>query len=287
MATRAYLHLSDRNLNAVSYKGVPFPPLHCPVHSQLPSNYPITNPGRFTTPQRLKQLMSFPNVSALLPSFQRPEDFERAATGRWFCKACPVTPGATRRPFRNDACALAHEKTPLHRAIVASTTASDVWEPNNADWNYQADEDDEQTLGEVKEHEYRQRVEETPHRVDAWVKSWAGFQKKGQMIGVNSGVKRPPVDACIGYDSDFDDLQADGAATDSSKTSDDQEHPHRKATRSSKRLNKPTTYSGAVNVIELPVSKVHPRGRHVTQGPLGHRSPVVHGKPEYLGNLKF
>jgi len=133
--------------------------------------------------------MPHPNVTAIFPSFEDPDHFDRTLTGRYVCKLCPEVDGS-QRTFNTEKAALAHERSTDH-TLYAELEKNNPWnaEPgaDSAGWGSEAAKAHQQMMSpeEVKDKEYRKRVSELPGTIEKWRAGFLEFARDGEMLPVD------------------------------------------------------------------------------------------------------
>lgn len=131
--------------------------------------------------------MPHPNVTAIFPSFDDPDHFERTMTGRYICKLCPQG-DRLQRTFNTDKAALAHERSTDH-IYYAELEKNNPWnaEPgaDSAGWGSDAAIEQLLTTEEVKDLEYRKRVSDLPDTIEKWRAGFLTFARDDAMLPVD------------------------------------------------------------------------------------------------------
>jgi hypothetical protein len=130
--------------------------------------------------------MPHPNVTAIFPSFEGPDHFERTLTGRYVCKLCSESNGSP-RTFNTEKAALAHERSTDH-IYYAELEKNNPWDAapgaDSAGWGSVAtnEQENQMTPEEVKDREYRKRVSELPGTIEKWRAGFLAFALEGAML---------------------------------------------------------------------------------------------------------
>lgn len=133
--------------------------------------------------------MQPPQVAAIFPPFEIPEHFERTRTGRYICTLCPIKAKGSPLTFPSERAALTHERSEDH-VFCVSLEKNNPWNvenvANSADWGTEAANDTNgMTPEEIKELEYRRKVDAIPVTVEKWRSGFMAYAHAGEMIPVD------------------------------------------------------------------------------------------------------
>lgn len=136
-----------------------------------------------------------PNVVAIFPLFENPDHFERTHAGRYVCRLCPHKPNESPPTFTSEKAALAHEHSDDH-VFCVDLEKNNPWnaEPavNSADWGTEAGNDAASlTTEELKDLEYRRKVQQIPVTVERWRTGFVGYVRAGEMLPVDQPTPSP------------------------------------------------------------------------------------------------
>ncbi|KAF8308746.1 hypothetical protein DL93DRAFT_2086520 [Clavulina sp. PMI_390] len=138
--------------------------------------------------------MPLRDVVAIFPSFDNPDHFDLTPTRRYICLLCPPNPDGSALTFKTDEAALAHEKSKDH-VFCVEVARKNPWAPHEgdaADWDTDAGRDSAgMTPEQVKDLEYRQRVDQIPQFVQQWRSGFDRFVKAGDMLPPDEIGRRP------------------------------------------------------------------------------------------------